>query len=338
MHRILALGLVALALLPAACGEDGGSAGGSDGELVVYSGRNGGLIGPLIDRYEAANDIDLKVRFGDSAELAATLLEEGENSPADVFYSQDAGALGALTLEGRLQELPDEIVEQVEPRFRAPGGEWVGVSGRARVVAYNTETLSEDEMPESIMDFTDPEWEGRIGWAPTNASFQAFVTAFRVLEGEEAARAWLEGIQANNPLVYNNNTATLEAVASGEVDVGFINHYYLFRQLEEQGEDFPARNYFFQEGDIGGLINVAGAGILDTATNQEAAEAFVSFLLSPEAQTYFRDETKEYPLIEGVDADPMLPSLAEIQTPEIDLSELDDLQGTLELLEELGIL
>ncbi|HEX8683706.1 MAG TPA: extracellular solute-binding protein [Ardenticatenaceae bacterium] len=307
-------------------------------ELVVYSGRNEELVGPLIEQFEEESGIEVSVRYGNTAEMAATILEEGSNSPADVYYGQDAGALGALALEGRLQTLPEETLGQVEERFRDPNGQWVGTSGRARVIVYNTEALSEEELPESIHDFTDPAWSGRIGWAPTNASFQAFVTALRVTEGEDAARAWLEGIQANEPRVYDNNDAVLQAVASGEIEVGFVNHYYLFRQLEEQGEDYPARNYFFQNGDIGGLINVAGVGIVDTAPHQEAAEAFVNFLLTEEAQQYFSDETKEYPLVAGVEPDPMLPALSEIETPEINLSDLDDLQGTLDLLQELGIL
>jgi iron(III) transport system substrate-binding protein len=307
-------------------------------ELVVYSGRNEELVGPLIEQFEEESGIEVSVRYGNTAEMAATILEEGSNSPADVYYGQDAGALGALALEGRLQALPEETLGQVEERFRDPNGQWVGTSGRARVVVYNTEALSEEELPESIHDFTDPAWSGRIGWAPTNASFQAFITALRVTEGEEAARAWLEGIQTNEPRVYDNNDAVLQAVASGEIEVGFVNHYYLFRQLEEQGEDYPARNYFFQNGDIGGLINVAGVGIVDTAPHQEAAEAFVNFLLTEEAQQYFSDETKEYPLVAGIESDPMLPALSDIQTPEINLSDLDDLQGTLDLLQELGIL
>jgi iron(III) transport system substrate-binding protein len=307
-------------------------------ELVIYSGRNEELVGPLIEMFSEATGIEAAVRYGNTAEMAATILEEGRNSPADIFFGQDAGALGALAQEGRLQALPQGTLDLVDPRFRAPDGEWVGVSGRARVVAYNTNNLTEDDLPDSIFDFTDPQWRGRIGWAPTNGSFQSFVTALRVTEGEDAAREWLEGIQANEPQVYANNNAILEGVASGEVDVGFVNHYYLFRQLEEQGEGYAARNYFFPGGDLGSLINVAGAGIVDTAGNQEAAQAFIDYLLSAEAQEYFRNQTKEYPLVTGIDADPMLPPLEGLDTPDIDLNQLYDLEGTLEMLQEAGVL
>jgi len=306
--------------------------------LVVYSGRNEELVGPIIERFEEESGIDVEVRYGDTAELAATILEEGQNSPADVFFSQDAGALGALTNEGILSPLPEDALSQVEERFKDPNGEWVGVSGRARVVAYNTEALSEEELPSSILDFTDPEWNGRIGWAPTNGSFQAFVTALRVIEGEDVAREWLEGVQANDPRRYDNNLAMLEGVASGEIEVGFVNHYYLFQLQEESGGDVPAANYYFQNGDPGSLVNVAGIGILNTADNTPEAQEFLEFMLSEEAQTYFADETFEYPLIEGVPINEELVPLSEIETPNADLGNLDDLQGTLDLLRETFVL
>ncbi len=306
--------------------------------MVIYSGRNEELVGPIIERFEEESGIDVEVRYGDTAELAATILEEGENSPADVFFAQDAGALGALSDRGLLSELPEDVLGRVEERFKDPEGRWVGVSGRARVVAYNTEALSEEDLPGSILDFTDPEWEGRIGWAPTNGSFQAFVTALRLIEGEDVAREWLEGIEANDPRTYENNIAILEGVASGEVEVGFVNHYYLYRKLEEEGEDFEARNYYLQNGDPGALINVAGLGVLGNTDSTAEAEEFLEFMLSEEAQQYFAYETFEYPLVEGVQPNGELVPLSEIEAPEIDLGDLDDLQGTLDLLRETGVL
>ncbi|HSL01453.1 MAG TPA: iron ABC transporter substrate-binding protein [Rubrobacteraceae bacterium] len=309
-----------------------------EGTLVVYSGRSEELVGPIFEQFEERSGVDVQVRYGDTAELAATILEEGDNSPADLFFAQDPGALGALDDEGRLTELPREILDRVPPRFRADDGDWVGTSGRARVVAYNTDELAEADLPDSILDFTDPEWGGRIGWAPTNGSFQAFVTALRELEGEEGAREWLEGIQANDPFAYPDNLTAIEGVASGEVDVAFVNHYYLYQVQEERGGDVPVANYYLQDGDPGALVLAAGAGVLDSAENPRAAESFLEFALSQEAQQYFADETVEYPLVEGVEIDEELVPLDQIQSPEIDLSDLDDLQGTLELLRETGVL
>jgi iron(III) transport system substrate-binding protein len=309
----------------------------ADGSITVYSGRSEELVGPLLEMFTDETGIEVEARYGDTAEMANLILTEGENTPADVFFAQDAGALGAVADDGLLATLPDELVGAVDERFASPEGEWVGVSGRARVVAYNTDALSEEDLPDSIFGFTDPAWRGRIGWAPTNGSFQSFVTALRVIEGEERSREWLEGIQANEPRAYEGNNPALDAVIAGEVDVAFINHYYLMQRLEEE-PDAPAANLYLTDGDPGALVNVAGVGILTTSDNADAAQVFVEYLLSPEAQEYFATETKEYPLIEGVEPDPNLPPLEEIGTPEIDLSDLSDLEGTLELLQEVGIL
>jgi iron(III) transport system substrate-binding protein len=356
LHQIFrtsaALLVVLTALIAAGCGQEesgGGSASGggsvsgggfapSEGSLVIYSGRNEELVGPIIEGFEEESGIDVEVRYGETAELAATILEEGRNSPADVFFSQDAGALGAVADRERLQELPEDALSRVEERFRDPDSRWIGISGRARVVVYNTEALSEEDLPDSILEFTDPEWRDRIGWPPTNGSFQAFVTALRLIEGEDTAREWLEGIQDNEPRRYADNLAALEGVASGEVEVGFINHYYLYRLREERGEDVEARNHFLSNGDPGALVNVAGIGILSSTRNSAEAEEFLHFMLSEEAQQYFADETFEYPLIEGVQINEELVPLTEIETPNINLSNLDDLEGTLELLRETGVL
>ena len=307
------------------------------GTLTIYAGRSEELVGPLIEQFEAASGLEVQVNYAGTTDLAATILEEGDASPADVFFAQDAGALGAVAAEGRLAPLPEATLGLVDERFRSDDGQWVGVSGRARVVIYDTRALQATDLPTTIDAFTDPAWKGRIGWAPTNASFQSFVTAYRVLKGDDAAKAWLEGVQANEPKVYDGNDAVLAAVGAGEIEVGLVNHYYLMRQLIEQ-PDFPVANHFLPAGDPGALVNVAGAGILTTSKNPAAAEAFIDFLLSSEGQEYFATETSEYPMIDGVSADAALPPLAEIESPEIDLSDLADLEGTLVLLQEAGVL
>ncbi len=306
--------------------------------ITVYSGRNRELVGPLLDQFGKATGIQVRVRYGETAELAATIIEEGANSPADVYFAQDAGALGAMAYTGRLRRLPDSVLQKVEARFRSSDGLWVGVSGRARVVAYNTRKVSPRDLPDSIWEFIDPKWRGRIGWAPTNGSFQAHVTAMRLLWGNERTRRWLAGIKANGARAYRNNTAIVAALGAGEIDVGFVNNYYIFQFLKERGEGFPVRNYMFKGADAGNLINVAGVGIVDTSTNATAALRLVEFLLSSEAQRYFAIETFEYPLISGVSAHPQLVPLGQIQTPRVDLNHLQALEATLKLMREVGIL
>ena len=314
------------------------AAASPEGTVTVYSGRSEELVDPILRQFSDDTGIEIEVRYAGTTELATTILEEGANSPADVFFSQDGGALGALAQEGRLAALPEDVLDLVDPRFRAESGAWVGGSGRARVLAYDTRELSEGDLPTSVEALTDPEWRGRFGWVPTNASFQTFVTALRLQLGEDGAREWLTGIQANEPKVYEGNAAALEAVRAGEIDVALINHYYLFQAQAESGEEYPVANHYFTGGDPGALVNVAGVGILGTAEHPVAAEALVRFLLSEEAQTYFSEETFEYPLVGGAAADDRLPPLADIESPDIDLSDLSDLEGTLELLTDVGVL
>jgi iron(III) transport system substrate-binding protein len=312
------------------------------GRLVIYSGRSETLVDPIIQQFAAATGIQVDVRYGGTAELAATILEEGQNSPADIFYAQDPGGLGAVAAAGLLSPLPDRILERVPARYTAATGEWIGISGRARVITYNTDAITdpENQLPDDLWGFTEPEWNGRIGWAPTNGSFQAMLTAMRTIWGEEQTAEWLLGIQANNPTVYQNNTTTVTGVAAGEVDVGFVNHYYLYRFLDEQGEGFKARNYFLPSGGPGSLVMVSGAGILHTAPNRDNAERFLEFLLSVPGQQYFASRTFEYPLVEGVATSSELLPLAELDAVavEIDLSDMADLEGTVQLLSDLGIL
>ncbi len=321
--------------------SDSEPAGGTD-SLVIYSDRRESLVGPIIDQFRQATGIDVEVRYGGTAELAGVLLEEGENSPADVFYAQDPGGLGALQAAGLLAQLPQETLARVPDRFASPTGEWVGISGRARTVVYNTEAISDPatELPDDLWGFTAPEWKGRLGWAPTNGSFQAMVTAMRAVWGDERTAEWLLAIQANEPVVYDSNTPIVAAAGSGEIDAGFVNHYYLYRFLAEDGQDFGARNYFLPGGGPGSLIMVSGAGILKSAANPDNAQRFLDFLLSVPGQQYFAAQTVEYPLVEGVSITAGLPPLAELDEValDIDLADLADLAGTQAMLLDLGII
>ena len=310
--------------------------GGEEGDITVYSGRQEDLVEGLFEQFEEATGISVDVRYGDSAELAATIAEEGDNTPADVFFAQDAGSLGSVGEEGLLAELPAETLDKVEERFADPQRRWVGTSGRVRVVAYNTEALSEDELPDSIWDYSDPSWRGRLGLPPTNASFQAMVTAMRLEAGDERTREWLEGIAANEPRIFENNVQTLEAIAAGEIEAGFVNHYYLYGLLEEQPEA-PVANHFLEPGDAGALVNVAGVGILRTTDRPGMAQQLADYLLGP-GQEYFATETDEYPLVAGVSPETELPPLSDLQGPDIELGAFGpELKATLEMLDSVGL-
>ena len=301
-------------------------------ELTLYSGRSEALVAPLIKKFEATSGAKVKVKYGNSGELAGTILEEGARSPADMFWAQDAGTLGVLTEKGLLAALPDELAGKVDEKFRSPANEWVATSGRARVLAYNTEKLKPEDLPKSVKELTDPKWKGRVGWAPENASFQAFVAAMVELEGAEETAKWLAAMTANEPKTYPKNTPAVAATASGEVDIALVNHYYLFRLKQEHGADYPVENHFFADEGAGSLVNVSGVARLKTSTNEEATTAFLEFLLSEEAQQYFATETFEYPVVSSVEPSKGLPPLAAVKAPKVDFSKLANLETTVGLL------
>jgi iron(III) transport system substrate-binding protein len=329
---LAAVGAAAVAVVAA------GPADGGSTTLTVYSGRDERFVKPIFDRFTAGTGIELRVRYGDSAALAATLVEEGGNSPADVFVAQDAGALGAVASSGRLMVLPKATLERVPPRFRAPGKRWVGLSGRARVVAYNTDTLRESDLPQTIWGYTQARWRGKIGVPPTNASFQAFVSAMRLRVGDDRTRDWLVALKANDVKFYPSNSRVLTAIAAREIELGFVNHYYLY-QLKEEQPSAPVANHFLRGRDPGALINVAGGGVVKSTTNARAAVRLLDFLLGKEAQRFFARSPgrAEYPLAAGVRPRPGLPPLARLEGARISLGRLGrELPRTLELLNEVG--
>ena len=344
--RPIALAGIALAgLLLSACSSstDTGStttpSAEADASLVVYSGRSEELIAPLLEQFTAETGIAVEARYGDSAELAAQLIEEGDASPAQVFFSQDAGALGALALEGLLAPLPTAVADAVPAEYRANDGTWTGVTGRARVIAYDGEQLTAAQVPQSVFDLTDPMWKGQVAIAPTNASFQSFVTAMRRAKGDAETKAWLEGLVANEVQTFEKNSLILDAVDAGQVQLGLVNHYYWYEKAAEVGADaMRAQVAFTAPKDPGSLVNVAGVGILAGAATDANAAVFVEWLLTPTVQQWFVENTFEYPLVPGVASVDGIPPLSELSGPDVALADLSDLPGTLSMLSEVGLL
>jgi iron(III) transport system substrate-binding protein len=304
----------------------------SEESITIYSGRSETLITELLDTFTEETGIEVKVRYGDSAELAAQILEEGSNVKADVFFSQDAGALGALAKEGLTKPLPKDITDLVDASYKSKDSHWVGVSGRARVLVVNPAKVT--KLPTSYKDLMDPSWKGRIAIAPTNSSFQAFVTAIRILEGEQAAKDFLDRMK-ENAVLFEKNGLILQAVEDGVVDAGLINHYYWFELENEKGVgNMNSELVWFEDQDAGNLINVAGAAVL---SDNASANVFVKWLLGDTAQNYFVQRTKEYSLTGVPDVAGVKP-FGDIKAPNIDLSDLDSLSETLELIQKARLL
>ena len=307
--------------------------------LTLYSGRSKSLVDPIIQQFEKDTGIEVKVSYANTTQLANKLMTEGEKTSASLFWAQDAGALGAVSKKGLFAKLPESVFTKVPKTFRHSDGMWVATSGRARVIAYSPERVAMDALPKSVFDLTQPKWKGKVGWAPLNASFQAFVTAMRAQVGEERTEKWLRDMQANEAKTYPKNTPIIEALAAGEIDLGLPNHYYLFR-FKKGNSKYPVAQSFFKANDAGNLVNVAGIGLLKSSDNQETALKFIDYLLSAKAQQYFVSEVFEYPVTEGVIPNANLLPLDELLkiVPTFDLNEMDDLEGTIKLLRRVGII
>jgi iron(III) transport system substrate-binding protein len=306
--------------------------------MTIYSGRDEALIGPLLEQFAEEEDIAIDVRYGDSADLALLISEEGENTPADVFLSQSPGAVGYLATQDMLGELSADELSAVDPRFESEDGRWIGLSARQRVLVYNEELIDEEDLPGSVLDMTDEQYAGDVALAPTNGSFQDFVTAMRQTEGEEVAEQWLTDMVANDSPTYADNSSIVDAVARGEVPMGLVNHYYNYRKLEEDPEA-PSRNYVFPGGDIGSLLIASTGSIIASTDKQEEATQFIDYLLTDDAQQFYSDETFEYPLTEGVEPSADLPPLESLDTPDVDLNDLGaGLRDTARLIEDSGLL
>jgi iron(III) transport system substrate-binding protein len=342
LHPIAAA--LAISLVLAGCGFDTGDSGGGGADepdtegITLYSGRIPAAIGGAVDGYEAEADRDVQVRFAETADLAATLIEEDDASPADVFFAQEPGAIGAVADAGLLAKLPDDVLERVPAQYRDPRGRWVGVTGRARVIAYNREAVPRAELPRSPFGLASPRWRDRVGWSPASSSMQEYVSALRTRYGDERTGEWLEAMVANGAVDYPNNVAIRDAIAAGEIDVGLVNHYYVAQAVAAEGADYPVGVYF-PPGGLGSLMLLTSVGVVEASDRKPEAFDFVRSLVSPPAQEYFTFSSKEYPLARGVEPDPSLSvPLSRVPSPGGNLVHLDELQATIELMQESGAL
>ena len=306
------------------------------GSLTLYAAREEQLVGPLLARFEDETGVRVAVKYGGTAQIAATLLEEGDASPADVFWARDPGGLGALS--HRLQPLPADILSLAPESTRSAEGRWVGITARVRTLVYNPQRVDADELPQSLLDLADARWHGRVGWSPTSGPTQTMITFMRQHWGEGETRQWLSALEANGAVKFDGHTSVVAAVERGEVDVGLVNHYYAHRFRQEHGPDAAVANHHMPQQGPGNLAMISGAGVLESAENEANAYEFLRYLLSESAQTYFAKETFEYPLAASVAADGALTPLSEINTPTADMDALADLEATLTLLRRVGVL
>ncbi len=327
---------VALALFisvfAASCGGDDESQ-----SVTIYSGRTENLIGPILEEFIAETGIEVVVKYGQSADLALQLREEGDRTPADVFLSQSPGAVDFLDADGRLATLPDDVLDLVPAAVRDDNGHWVGFSGRQRVLVYNKDLVDAADLPASVFDLTDDKWAGQLGIAPANGSFQDFVTAMRAIAGDADTSGWLSDLTANDVQSYPNNNSIVAAVGRGEIQVGLVNHYYNFR-FQAEDPDHPGVNHQFGIDDPGNILIVTAAALIEGSENTEAAEELITWLLGESAQRFFADETFEYPLAPGIEPAGAVPPASFAAVGGLNYGDLgDELATTRQLITEAGL-
>ncbi|WP_372761085.1 extracellular solute-binding protein [Pseudoalteromonas sp.] len=302
------------------------------GALTLYLGRGeGGLYENVLQAIQKKNpDLSLSIRRGPTAALANTLVAEAKAGVkrADLFWAVDSGAIGLVTDAGLAQPIPADLSAQLQPQFRYP--QWAPVTGRIRTLPFNTQRLSKAQIPTSIMDIADSDLS--IGWAPAYASFQSFVTAMRLLEGDDKTAKWLKKIK-KRAKTYAGELGVVMGVERGEVDIGFANHYYTLRL--KAGKPNAKLDLAFTNQDAGCLVNASG--ILSLSDNPVATN-FMRYLLSTEVQSYLANEAYEIPLVNGIKQPEGLPRIASISPPKIDLTQLADLRPTIDLMRNSGVL
>jgi iron(III) transport system substrate-binding protein len=312
--------------------------GDLEGELIVYSGRTRDQIDPLFAKLEEAYpDFSIARDYASNEAQLNSLTEEGDATPADVFYTQSSGALAALKDAGMARDLPTDVVDAVPETKRDPEGQWTGASGRVRAVQFNTETWSRDELPTNIFAYAEDErFAGEISTRPNSGTFRSFIVAMLELEGEARTREWVRALLEDQDVtLYSSGSQQAEAVANGDVSVGLGNQYYAARIIGNQ-PDAPLDVTFTQD-DPGSLFNVSGTAILEDASKPNLAAEFVRHVLAVEGQAFFVETNGEYPVVDGVSYEGPLPSLAELNPPNFDLNELGDLEPAIDLLREEGM-
>ncbi len=332
-RALAALATAALtASLLTACSEDDGPF------ITVYNAQHEELLEEVAPLFEEETGIEVKLRSGSDLELANQLVQEGDASPADVFLTENSPAMSLVDQAGLFAPIDQESLDLIPADYVPSDKNWLGFIARSTVVVYNTDQLSPDELPDSIMDFADPEWAGRISFSPTGADFQAIVSAVLELEGEDATRDWLQGL-ADNGTVYDGNNVVMESVNAGEVEAGIIYHYYWYRDQAESGENSDSSElYFFGNQDPGAFVSVSGAGVLASSDKQDDAQQFVKFLAGDEGQQAIADSyALEYPLNPNVSLDPPVKPFDELDPPKIDVSTLNS-ETVIELMQEASLL
>jgi iron(III) transport system substrate-binding protein len=309
-------------------------------DLVLYSAQHEQTVNTLVAGFEKATGNQVKVHSGDGPEVANQIIQEGANSPADIFFTENSPEIAVLDEKGLLAKVDPTTLAQIPAKYNAPDGSWVGVLARENVLAYNMGMISESQLPKSLMDLADPAWKGKVAIAPSDNDFLPLVGAVLVTKGHDATLAWLKGLKVNAQ-IFDDDEGVVAAVNRGAVAAGVINNYYWARLQAELGAaKMHSAIYHFGGGDIGGLINISAASVLKTSKDPKDAQRFLAYLVAADTQRILADNTVvfEYPLHPDVAPNPVLKPFDELQSPDVSVAQLGDDSRVVDLLIEAGLL
>ena len=304
-------------------------------ELTLYNGQHKEIGEAIAQAYEAKTGIHVNVRKGSSNQLASQVMEEGQRSPADVIYTEESPPLNNLGEQGFLAKIDDSTLDMLPPDYVAKDGSWMGVTARVRVVAYNPKLIDEKDLPETVLDFAEPQWQGKVGFVPTSGAFQEQAVAIIKLHGREAAEEWLTGLRAFGK-TYTNNMVALKAVENGEIATVLVNNYYWFALQREKGQ-LDSKLHYFSNGDAGGLITISSAAALKSSKHPREAQALLAYMASEEGQRVITQTTAEYPLHKGMVSDRGLKPFDELQAPAITPADIGNAEDALDLERDVGL-
>jgi iron(III) transport system substrate-binding protein len=331
-------GAVAAATVFAAASFAQGAWAQDAGSITVYNAQHEDLAKEWVDAFTKETGIKVTVRNGSDMQVANQIVQEGEASPADVFLTENSPAMVVVDNAGLFAPVENDTLEQVPEQYRAANGHWTGIAARSTVFAYDKTKLSEDKLPKSLLDLTDPAWKGRWGASPAGADFQAIMGALLQLKGEQSTAAFLKALK-ENATAYKGNSVAMKAVNAGEVEGAVIYHYYWFGDQSKTGEN--SKNvalHYFKNQDPGAFVSVSGGGVLKSSKHAKEAQAFLKFVTGKGGQEILKNGTSfEYAVGKDAASNSKLVPLSELDAPKINASTLDS-KKVVELMTAAGLL
>jgi iron(III) transport system substrate-binding protein len=352
-NRLVVVTAAALAAVAAlsACGSSSGGSGGdpagakSTGETItLYNGQHEQTANGLVTAFEQKTGIKVNIQNDDEDTFANEIALQGSHSPADVLYTENSPALEFLQGKGLLAQTDASTLAQVPSQYSSPQGDWVGVSARVSVMIYNPSLISKSQLPTSVMQLADPQYKGKLAFAPAETDFQPIVTSVIKAYGQAKALQWLEGVKSNAAAhTYPDNETIADEVNRGVAAFGVINQYYWYRLQAEIGQSAMHSDItYFAPHDPGYVVDVSGAAVLKSSKHQAAAQKFLAFLVSKQGQEIIArasgdEQSYEYPLVSGVTTSASETPFAQLQPYPITIAELGNGQQAINLLQQAGL-